>query len=78
MTSIREVIQKLIFQQGEEEGSAGFFSNFVYWTDLVSGWPVERRRIVRLAVEHIVEQSDFRPNEYRLLYHLPEVDEVTH
>lgn len=40
MISIHEVIQKLLFRQGEEEGSAGF-SNAVYWTDLVSGSMME-------------------------------------
>lgn len=77
MTSIREVIQKLLFRQRKEEDGAGF-SYSVYWTKLTSEWPVERRHVVRLAVERIVERSDFKPNEFRHLYHLPKVDEVAH
>lgn len=77
MKSIREVIQKLLFRQGKEEDGAGF-SYSVYWTNLTSEWPVEHRHVVRLAVERIVERSDFKPNEFRRLYHLPEVDEVAH
>jgi hypothetical protein len=77
MTSIREVIQRLLFRQGETEEGAGF-SYTGYWTDLVSEWSVERKHIVRLAVERIVERSDFKPNEFRHLYHIPEIDDVAH
>jgi hypothetical protein len=62
---------------GEEEKKTGF-SYTAYWTDLVSGWSEERRNSARLAVERIVEQPDFKPNEYRHLYHLSEVDDVAH
>jgi hypothetical protein len=77
VTSIRKVIRKYILRGGEEENKAGF-SYTVYWTDLVGGWSEERRNIARLAVERIVEQPDFKPNEYQHLYHLSEVDEVAH
>ena len=77
MTSIREVIQKLFFRHGKAKDGAGY-SYTVYWTNLASEWPLERRHIVRLAVERIVERSDFKPDEIRHLYHLPEVDEVAH
>ena len=77
MTSIREAIQRLIFRQGEAEEDAGF-TYVGYWTDLVSQWSVERRQMVRLAVERIVERSDFTLNEFRRLYHIPEIDKVAH
>ena len=77
MTSIREVIQRLIIRQREAEEDA-VFSYVGYWTDLASQWSVERRQMVRLAVERIVERSDFKPNEFTHLYHIPEIDEVAH
>ncbi len=77
MTSIREIFRRLILRGQEEEDKAGF-SYMVYWTDLVSGWSAERRYIARLAVERIVKQPDFKPNEYTQLYHLSEVDDVAH
>jgi hypothetical protein len=77
MTSIRKFIQRLLFRRGEAEDGVGF-SYAAYWTDLASGWSVERRNVVRMAVERIVEQSDFKPNEFRHLYHIPEIDEVAH
>ncbi|HEY44978.1 MAG TPA: hypothetical protein G4O11_13440 [Anaerolineae bacterium] len=78
MTSIRKAIQEWIFRLKGEESKTTDFSYAVYWTKLVSGWSAERRRIVRIAVERLVEEPDFRPSEYRRLYCLPEIDEVTH
>jgi hypothetical protein len=78
MTSIREVIQRMLFRLRDEKSIPAEFSNSVYWTKLVRGWSAERRHIVRVAVEGVVEQADFKPNEYRRLYHLPEIDDVAH
>jgi hypothetical protein len=78
MTSIREAIQRMLFRLRYEKSIPAEFSCSGYWAKLVRGWSVERRRIVRVAVERVVEQSDLKPNEYRRLYHLPEIDEVAH
>jgi hypothetical protein len=55
MTSIREAIQRMLFRLRYEKSIPAEFSCSGYWAKLVRGWSVERRRIVRVAVERVVE-----------------------
>jgi hypothetical protein len=50
----------------------------LYWAGLVRGWEAGRRAGIASAVEAIITEPDFRPNEFYRVYTVPGLDDSAH
>lgn len=78
MTSIREVIRRLVTREGEAGASPSEFSYTVHWTGLVQSWDDRRRRDTLTALRRALEDAEFLPTEFERKYLVPEVDDAPH
>lgn len=82
MTSIREMIRRLLGEAAEREQRASAprpdYSYRVFWTKMARSWSPDRRRTVRRAVQEVVEGGEFEPNAFERRYQVEALGEGAH
>ena len=78
MTSLREVVRRLLRRTQESAPPDPEYSYTVYWTKTVREWDDARRKAALSAVIHLIEQADFIPTAYERLYQDSRVDTSAH
>ncbi len=83
MTSLRERLKRLVSGSSRSRPRSESLPDpelayTIHWTRLVREWDAERRHRVHIAVRDLVEAEDFRPNQYKRIYRIPELDAEAH
>jgi len=78
MTSLREVLRKLLRREVESGGDIhnAEFSYAVHWAKLTREWNANRRGRVHTLVKDVISRPDFSPNEFERRYSIVEIDET--
>ncbi|TDI86491.1 MAG: hypothetical protein E2O74_01495 [Chloroflexi bacterium] len=78
MTSLREVVRRLLSRTREAAPPDPAYSYTIYWTKMALGWDDAQRTGALLGAEHLIGQSLFTPTAYERRYLDARIDDSMH